>query len=268
VQTADAAFSIAVAGTNGINQAVALANSALQAGWAGTAAANEAGDIADIALLTAWSGTSGANSAFSIAVAGTNLAQTAKDQADLLTTWFGTLQNGDSSELAYLALQTAWAGTQSADYATSLAIAGTNAAQQARAVADVALVTAWAGTNAANGNCGFSFVIDGGGQAIETGFKGYVEVPFGMWITRWTLIADQSGTAVVDVLKSNGYAGFPTTPSIAGSAKLVLPNAQKNQDTTLEGWTRQISGGDIVGFAVDLAATVEILTVAVAGTRS
>jgi hypothetical protein len=215
------------------------------------------------ALQTAWSGTQGANSAFAIAVAGTNLASHADNQSKL-------------------ALETAWSGTQGANYAAGVAVAGTNAAQQARAVADKALLTSWsgtqgansalaiavAGTNAAHSNCGFSFVIDGQGAVITTGLKGYVEVPFGMWVTRWTIVADQAGTAVVDVLKSSGYAGFPTVPSMAGSSRPSLNNAQKNEDTTLPGWTRQINTGDIVGFNVNTAGTIQTVTVAVAGTKS
>lgn len=252
----DNVLEVAWAGTQTANQAYALAQ-------IGTAVAQQAQNAADVALQTAWSGTNGANSAFAVAVAGTNAAAQARNTADV-------------------ALQTAWSGTSGANSAFAIAVAGTNAAAQARTVADQALLTAWsgtqganaalsiavAGTNAAKGACGFNFVIDGGGQAITTGFKGYVEVPFSMWITRWTIVADQTGSAVIDVLKSSGYAGFPTVPSIAGSSKPTLSSAQKNQDTTLTGWTRQINGGDIVGFTVNSAATAQIVTVAIAGTRS
>lgn len=252
----DNALEIAWAGTQTANAALALAQ-------IGTNDAEAAKESAYIALLTAWSGTEGANGAMAVATAGTNAAAAA-------------------SNVANAALRTAWSGTEGADSAFAVAVAGTLAGEQARSVADIALLTAWSGTEganaalaiavagtlAANGGCGFSFVIDGGGAAITTGFKGYVEVPFGMWITRWTIVADQSGSAVVDVLKSSGYAGFPTVPSIAASAKPTLSSQQKNQDTTLTGWTRQINGGDIVGFTVNSAATAQIVTVAIAGTRS
>ena len=276
-ETANQAYALAQIGTNLAQQAENDAYRALQTAWSGTSGANsalalavagttaaaQAKNSADTALQTAWSGTQGANAAFAIAVSGTNAA-------------------AQANVLAGTALQTAWSGTNGANSAFSIAVAGTNSAAQARNVADRALLTAWsdtqganaalsiavAGTTAAKGNCGFSFVIDGGGQAITTGFKGYVEVPFGMWITRWAIFADQSGSAVVDVLKSSGYAGFPTVPSIAGSAKPTLSSAQKNENTTLAGWTRQINGGDIVGFTVNSAATAQIVTVAISGTRS
>lgn len=244
------------AGTNVANQAYALAQ-------VGTNEAHEAKDNAYAALLTAWSGTNGANAALAIAVVGTNAASRAND-------------------LGKSALETAWSGTNGANSAFSVAVRGTNIGNIAEQHSYAALQTAWsgtqganaalaiavAGTNAAKGACGFSFVIDGGGQAITTGLKGYVEVPFGMWLTRWTILGDQSGSIVVDVLKSNGYAGFPTVPSIAASAKPTLSAAQKNENTTLVGWTRQLNQGDIIGFTVNSASTVLLTTVALAGTRS
>jgi hypothetical protein len=244
------------AGTQQAQQAYALAQ-------VGTTQASEAKTNAYNALLTAWSGTNGANAAMTVAVAGTNAASRAND-------------------LGKTALETAWSGTNGANSAFSVAVAGTNNAAIAEGHAKAAMLTAWsgtqganaalaiavAGTNALKGDCGFSFVIDGGGQAITTGLKGYVEVPFGMWLTRWTILSDQTGSIVVDVLKSSGYAGFPTVPSIAASAKPTLSSAQKNENTTLVGWTRQLNKGDIIGFTVNSASTVLLTTVALAGTKS
>lgn len=130
---------------------------------------------------------------------------------------------------------------------------GTNAQAAAEAVANSAVAV--------------NYVIDGGGAVIETGLKGYIQVPFAMWVTDWVLVADQSGTCVVDVVKSSGYAGFPTTSSIAGSEKPSLTGTQKNQDTDLTSWNRSIAAGDILGFNVDSADTVEILTVVLNGTK-
>lgn len=107
-----------------------------------------------------------------------------------------------------------------------------------------------------------SFVIDGGGSAIETGEKGHVEIPFKCEIQRVTLLADQSGSIVVDVWKDT-YANFPPTvaDTITASAKPTLSSAQKSQDATLTGWTKTINAGDILAFNVDSVATIERVTV-------
>ncbi|GAI94589.1 unnamed protein product [marine sediment metagenome] len=65
-----------------------------------------------------------------------------------------------------------------------------------------------------------TFIIDGGGSAITTGQKGHLEIPFACTITGWTILADQSGSIVVDVWKDT-YAAFPPAvgDSIAGKVK-------------------------------------------------
>jgi hypothetical protein len=112
-----------------------------------------------------------------------------------------------------------------------------------------------------------TFIIDGGGTAITAGSKGYLEIPFACTISGWTILADQSGSIVVDVKKCT-YAGFPTTSSIAGSEKPTLSSAQKNQDLSLTTWTPAIAAGDILEFVVDSAATVQRVTVALRARKS
>ena len=98
-------------------------------------------------------------------------------------------------------------------------------------------------------------VIDGGGDVITTGSKGYRAVDFSGTVTAWTILAAQSGSIVVDVHKCT-YAGFPTTASIAGTELPTLSSVQKNQDTSLTTWTTTITAGDILEFIVDSVATV------------
>lgn len=104
--------------------------------------------------------------------------------------------------------------------------------------------------------------IDGGGSTITTGIKGYLEMPFNCVITRVTMLADASGSAVVDIWKDT-YANYPPTvaDTITASAKPTLSSATKSQDTTLTGWTTTIATGDILGFNVDSATTVKRLHV-------
>jgi hypothetical protein len=105
-----------------------------------------------------------------------------------------------------------------------------------------------------------NFIIDGGGSAVTTGIKGYLVVDFACRITGVDLLADRSGSAVVDVLRST-YATFPTFTSLTASATPALTAAQKYQDSTLTGWTLAISPGDILEFNVVSAATVQLLLV-------
>lgn len=113
-------------------------------------------------------------------------------------------------------------------------------------------------------------VFDGMGAAITAGSKVYLEIPFAMTITGWTIIADQTGSAVVDVWKDT-YANYPPVvgDSIAGSEKPTLTAAAKNQDLTLTTWTTlSVAAGDTLVFNVDSASTVQKLTVVLRGTRA
>ncbi len=116
-------------------------------------------------------------------------------------------------------------------------------------------ITVAASTNAIISAIGIT--IDGGGSAITTGVKGYLYCPFACTITAVTLLADVSGSIVVDIWKV-AYASYPPTISntITASALPTISSAQKNQDTTLTGWTKSVSAGDTFGFNVNSASTI------------
>lgn len=113
------------------------------------------------------------------------------------------------------------------------------------------------------------FIIDGGGSAITTGVKGDLMLPFGGTITGWRIVADQSGSIVVDVWKDT-YANFAPTvaDTIAGSEKPTLSSAVKNEDTSLSSWTTSFSTGDWLRFNVDSASTVTRVTLVLLVTRT
>ena len=125
----------------------------------------------------------------------------------------------------------------------------------------------------ANGNLsatqiiGVMFCMDGSGTPITAGTKGYVKVPFAGNITAWELLADVSGSMVIDVKRCT-YANFPTTTSIAGSEKPTLSSSVKNQDTSLTTWTTALATGDILEFYVDSSSNVTKATLAISITRS
>jgi len=107
-----------------------------------------------------------------------------------------------------------------------------------------------------------AFVIDGGGSAIATGIHGDLSIDFACTIQGVRLLADQSGSIVVDIWKDT-YANFPPTDadSITASAVPTISTATKDEDTTLTGWTTSISAGDILRFNVDSVTTIERVTV-------
>lgn len=111
-------------------------------------------------------------------------------------------------------------------------------------------------------------VIDGSGSAITTGNKGFLYCPYAGTITAATLIADQSGSCVIDVWK----AAYPTVPTVANtitaSAKPTLSSAQVSQDSTLTGWTTSVSAGDVIGFNVDSASTITRVVLTLSVTKS
>jgi hypothetical protein len=94
-----------------------------------------------------------------------------------------------------------------------------------------------------------------------------MEVPLACTINGWTVLADVSGSIVIDVHKCT-FAGFPSTTSIAGSELPTLVSAQKGQNTSLYTWTTGLSKGDILEFIVDSASTVSRVTVSIRAARS
>lgn len=103
--------------------------------------------------------------------------------------------------------------------------------------------------------------LDGNGAVLATGVRGDLSIPFACTITGVSLLADQTGSVVVDIWKDT-YANFPPTDadSITASAPPTLSSASKAEDTTLTGWTTSIAAGDILRFNVDSAATITRLT--------
>ena len=104
----------------------------------------------------------------------------------------------------------------------------------------------------------FGITVDGGGSAITTGSKGFIQIPYDMTITRWTVLANASGSVSLDVTKSP-YANFPTGfVSIDGTTIAPrLISEQASTDTTLTGWTTAVTEGDIIQVSVDSATTVQ-----------
>jgi hypothetical protein len=98
-------------------------------------------------------------------------------------------------------------------------------------------------------------------SGIAANDQGDLTIPFACTITEWTLLADASGSAVIDIWKDT-YANYPPTvaDTITGSAKPTISAATKGQSSTLTGWTTTISAGDTLRFNVDSASGVSRVT--------
>ncbi len=113
------------------------------------------------------------------------------------------------------------------------------------------------------------FVIDGGGDEIETGIKGDLYIPFDCTITAVTMLADQSGSIVIDIWKDI-YANYPPTnaDSITASAVPTITTDTDSQDNTLTGWTTSISAGDTLRFNVDSVTDIARVTIILTVTKT
>jgi hypothetical protein len=102
-----------------------------------------------------------------------------------------------------------------------------------------------------------SFQIDGGGSVITANSQGWKSIPFACTINSARLLADVSGSMVIDVWKA-AYASYPPTVSntITASAKPTISAATKAEDTTLTGWTTSVSAGDVIKINVDSCSTI------------
>jgi hypothetical protein len=157
---------------------------------------------------------------------------------------------------------------------TESAIAGTELLYTDDGASDLKMTTAnlrnWLKTQFTDN---LEFVIDGGGSAVTTGIKGYIEVPYACTIKTATLLADVSGSVVVDVFRSTYSAFDPTTHPASGdkltaSAPPTISTAKKSQDSTLTGWTTSLAAGDILAFNVNSATSITRVTISLKVQRS
>jgi len=120
-----------------------------------------------------------------------------------------------------------------------------------------------------NSEATIEVVIGDGVNAITTGVAGDFEVPFNFVPTGWTIVADASGSIVVDLWKDT-YANFPATvaDTVTGTEKPTLSAAQKNQDLTLSTWGTSWTKGDWVRVNVDSTATVKRVIISIRGYKS
>jgi len=102
---------------------------------------------------------------------------------------------------------------------------------------------------------------DGSLAALETPAPtGILSIPFNLTLTGWVLLADQAGSAVVDVWRST-YANYPPEAgdSICAATRPTLGGEIKQQNLLLTNWQKQMLAGDTLWFVLDSVATIEWL---------
>lgn len=92
----------------------------------------------------------------------------------------------------------------------------------------------------------------GPGGSISASDTVWVRVPYSGTITKVSLLADATGSIVIDIWKDT-YANYPPTvaDTICAAAKPTLSSANKSEDSTLTGWTTSVTAGDVLKFNVD-----------------
>jgi hypothetical protein len=105
-------------------------------------------------------------------------------------------------------------------------------------------------TFAQNTNLSITYVMDGGGVVLTTGIKGDLYIPFKCTITSYTLLADQTGSVVVDIWK-DVYANYPpvVADNITGSSTFTgsISNGSGGAGTILTVSGSPSSGTIVIG---------------------
>lgn len=99
-----------------------------------------------------------------------------------------------------------------------------------------------------------------GSAVITSGVVAWIEIPFDCTITGYTMLADTTGSIVIDIWKDT-YVNYPPddSDSITGGNEATISSDIKSQDTILTSWTTSITAGDILKFNVDSCTSIRKL---------
>src|SRR5215831_9084908 len=103
------------------------------------------------------------------------------------------------------------------------------------------------------------------GQALSPGAYTDITIPWDCSIFRWTMVGDQAGSSVVDILVTP-YDSFDDTThpnagdSITGGSPPTISSDVKAQDAALLGWLRSLNAGRVMRFILNSVVTQQQLT--------
>ena len=112
---------------------------------------------------------------------------------------------------------------------------------------------------------GFQFSINGGGSAITTGILAHQDIAVrDCSIDSYTILANTTnpstgnGSIAIAVYKDT-YANYPPTSAdiISASTSMKITSGSKATDSTLTGWTKTVTAGDVLRYEVISASTLQ-----------
>lgn len=97
----------------------------------------------------------------------------------------------------------------------------------------------------------------------STGVKGSLVVPFTCQIEKVTILANETGSVVIDVWKDTypNYDAIDDTKSITASAPITISSGVKSRDATLTGWDRSLVADDVLVFNIDSVTDIDLVTI-------
>jgi len=118
----------------------------------------------------------------------------------------------------------------------------------------------------------FGVHLDGGGLVLATGLAGYSTIVNGGTIQSCIMLADQTGSAVVDIWRCTyGQFDAGSTHPVAGdkitsSAPPTILSAVKSTNA-LTGWSLTVTNGDVIAWSVTACTNITKLDISVTTTR-
>ncbi len=119
------------------------------------------------------------------------------------------------------------------------------------------------------GVCYLGFTKNASGNVLSTGIAAEIVIPFDCTLTGWTLMADQSGSIVIDVWK-DVFANYPpdNSDSIAAGHEPTLSSADHGEDTDISDWSSvAVTAGDVIRFNIDSVTSITRITLLLHATR-
>jgi hypothetical protein len=122
------------------------------------------------------------------------------------------------------------------------------------------------GANLSNIKTSINYVIDGGGVAILSGSKGFIQIPSNFKVKEWSILADNISTSFIIDVRTASFESLPTTVSIVSGNPLRLTNQIKNNNLSAS-WT-DINAGEYLEFYVTQASNATLIYLSLNGIRS
>lgn len=95
------------------------------------------------------------------------------------------------------------------------------------------------------------FGVNGGGTVVTTGLRVKAVMMYAGTVVGWGIVADVSGSIVMDVRNGTPSAGSVTTSSITGTGTPTLTGAQVATSTNVTGWSAiSWAAGDVLEMVV------------------